>query len=37
MCEAQQCRRADLRNTPVCKRILAQQAATFARLRGTPD
>ena len=36
-CEAQQCRRADLRNQPVCKRILAQQRATFARLSGTPD
>jgi hypothetical protein len=36
-CEAQQCRRTDLRKTPMCMRILAQQRATLARLRGTPD
>jgi hypothetical protein len=37
LCEVQQCRRADLRNTPVCTRILAEQRAALARLRGTPD
>jgi hypothetical protein len=37
LCEVHQCRRTDLRNTPVCKRILADQRAALARLRGTPD
>jgi len=37
LCEAQQCTRPALRNTPVCVRMLAEQRATLARLRGTPD
>jgi len=37
ICEVQQCRRPDLRNTPVCMRILAQQRTALARLHGTPD
>ena len=37
ICEVQQCRRVELRNTPVCTRILAGQRATLAQLHGTPD
>ena len=37
LCEAQQCMRPELRNTPLCMRMLAEQRAALARLRGTPD
>jgi hypothetical protein len=29
--------RAELRNSPQCVRMLAEQRAALARLRGTPD
>ena len=37
LCQAQQCSRPELRNAPVCVRVLAEQRAALARLRGTPD
>jgi hypothetical protein len=37
LCEARQCSRPELRNTPSCARMLAEQRAALARLRGTPD
>lgn len=37
LCLVQQCSRPELRETPTCKRMAAEQRAALARLRGTPD
>lgn len=37
LCMAQQCNRAEMRQAPSCVRMLAEQRAALARLRGTPD
>jgi hypothetical protein len=37
LCEARECSRPELRQTPACARMLAEQRAALARLRGTPD